>query len=57
MHLQPAQAQSPNYEEVKREVLMDYLFDQKQESIKSFIDELKKNYEVQINPEFNYQTR
>jgi len=51
------QAQSPNYEEVKREVLMDYLFDQKQESIKSFIDELKKNYEVRINPEFNYQTR
>ena len=51
------QAQSPNYEEVKREVLMDYLLDQKQEGMKSFINELKKNYEVQINPEFNYQTR
>ena len=51
------QAQSPNYEEVKREVLMDYLLDQKQESMKTFIDELKKDYEVQINPKFNYQGR
>lgn len=50
-------AQSPKYEKVKREVLLDYLLEQKQESMKSFIDKLKKDYEIQINPKFNYQRR
>jgi len=36
-------------------VLIDYLLDKKQESMKNYIEELKKDYEIQINPKFNYQ--
>ncbi len=52
---QITEAKSPNLEEVKKAVLTDYLLDQKQNSMKNYIEALKKDYEVEINPKFNYQ--
>ena len=52
---QITEAKSPDFEEVKRAVLIDYLLDKKQESMKNYIEDLKKDYEIQINPKFNYQ--
>ena len=40
---------------MKKAVLTDYLLDQKQDSMEIYIEALKKDYEVQINPKFNYQ--
>ena len=48
------EARKPVYEEVKKAVLMDYLLEKKQQEIRNFIDELKEEYEVQINPKFNF---
>ena len=52
---QITEAKSPDLEEVKKAVLTDYLLDQKQDSTKNYIKALKKDYEVQINPKFNYK--
>ena len=52
---QITEAKSPDLEEVKRAVLINYLLDKKQESMKDYIEDLKKDYEIQINPKFNYQ--
>ena len=52
---QITEAKSPDLEEVKKAVLTDYLLEQKQNSTKNYIEALKKDYEVQINPKFNYQ--
>ncbi len=52
---QITEAKSPDLEEVKKAVLTDYLLEQKQDSTKNYIEALKKDYEVQINPKFNYQ--
>ncbi len=49
------EAKSPDLKEVKKAVLTDYLLEQKQDSTKNYIEALKKDYEVQINPKFNYQ--
>ena len=49
------EAKKPDYKEVKKTVLMDYWLDTKQESMKNYIEDLKKDYEIQINPKFNYQ--
>jgi len=52
---QITQPKSPTLEEVKRAVLVDYQLDKKQEDMKGYIENLKRDYEVQINPKFNYQ--
>ena len=52
---QITQSKSPSLEEVKRAVLVDYQLDKKQEGMKGYIEDLKKDYVVQINPKFNYQ--
>jgi len=52
---QITQPKSPSLEEVKRAVLVDYQLDKKQEGMKGYIEDLKKNYVVQINPKFKYQ--
>ena len=51
---QITEARSPTLEEVKKTVVMDYLLDKKQENMKQYIEGLKKEYEVQVNPEFGY---
>ena len=48
------EAKKPNYEEVKKAVLMDYFLDMKQQEMKNYIESLKEEYQVQINPKFNY---
>lgn len=48
------EARKPVYEEVKKAVLMDYLLENKQKEMRNFVDELKEEYKVQINPKFNY---
>ena len=48
------EAKKPNYEEVKKVVLMDYFLDMKQQEMKNYIESLKEEYQVQINPKFNY---
>ena len=48
------QAKKPSYEEVKKVVLMDYFLDMKQQEMKNYIESLKEEYQVQINPKFNY---
>ena len=47
-------ARKPNYDEVKKAVLLDYLLEKKQTEMRSYIEELKNQYDVQINPKFNY---
>ena len=47
-------ARKPNYNEVKKAVLLDYLLEKKQKEMRSYIEELKNQYDVQINPQFNY---
>ena len=47
-------ARNPDYEEVKKAVLIDYVLEKKQQEMKDFIQDLKKEYEIQINPKFNY---
>ena len=48
------EAKKPNYEEVKKVVLMDYFLDMKQQEMKNYIESLKEEYQVQINPKFKY---
>tara|TARA_B100001013_G_scaffold95961_1_gene53655 strand:- start:321 stop:1121 length:801 start_codon:yes stop_codon:yes gene_type:complete len=48
------EAKKPVYEEVKKAVLMDYLLEKKQQEMRNYIDELKEEYEIQINPKFNF---
>ncbi len=52
---QVIQPKSPSLEEVKRAVLVDYQLDKKQEGMKGYIEDLKEDYVVQINPKFNYR--
>mgnify|MGYP001157107541 FL=1 len=48
------EAKKPNYKEVKKAVLMDYFLDMKQQEMKNYIESLKEEYQVQINPKFKY---
>jgi hypothetical protein len=47
-------ARKPNLNEVKKAVLTDYLLDMKQQDMRNYIEGLKGEYEIQINPKFNY---
>ena len=48
------EARKPNLDEVKKAVLTDYLLEIKQQEMRNYINGLKEEYEIQINPIFNY---
>ena len=47
-------SRSPTYEEVKKDVLLDYFLEMKQKGMQSYISNLKKEYDININPKFNF---
>ena len=49
------EARMPEYVDVKKEVLLDFLLEKKQGQMRDYINSLKDKYEIKINPEFNYQ--
>jgi len=49
------EARMPEYVDVKKEVLLDFLLEKKQGQMRDYINSLKDKYEIKINPEFNYR--